>query len=147
MLVGTGLWSCSPPESGNEKQEEEGYAQSLNLYLSKETFTGWETVVDSQLSQDELQATSRYKAYIEGRNHGGLDELRAVIKEFPKHEYETYVVKANMTSAEFYDRGTKLQREGYKRMSLQVYIDGSGTARHQAVWLKPITAPVAPSGE
>jgi hypothetical protein len=113
-----------------------GFSHAEDLDLSKEKFTDWETSVESQFGQDNMRP-GYYKAYLEGRNNAGLDELRSVIKEFPRDKYDTYEVRAGMSASDFYDRGTKLQRNGFKRVALQVFIDGSGTARYQAVWVKP----------
>jgi hypothetical protein len=143
-VAATSALSCSPPKSNKAETYGMGYSYAEGLDLSKEKFTEWQTSVESQFGQDNI-GPDHFKAYLEGRNNGGLDELRSVIKPFPRDKYETYDVRAGLTSSEFYDRGTKNQRNGYKRIALQVFIDGSGVARYQVVWVKPRKAPDAPA--
>jgi len=132
------LSSCSKEKETpiTEKEIERNYSVCDNGLFKESEFSNWVPVTDMQLISDNL-AKGKYFAFVEGRNNGGLSEYRWVEKDFPSDFYSKYDIRAEQSDTQFRDRGLRLRRAGYIRKSLQVFIDGSGIARHQSLWLKP----------
>ena len=85
----------------------------------------------------ELKGSSSCWIKLEGRNHEGLSQFRWVSKEWPLGERFKYAIVFNNPVDEYYEDGKKWHGKGYDRISLNVFIDGSGTVRYQAIWISP----------
>lgn len=107
---------------------------------SESDFSPWMTKAEQQVAH-EKKAEGQYYAYVEGRNNGGLNQYRHVQRQFSADQYDRWSVYWGLNTEEFYQVELRLLREGYTRENLQVFVDSSGMAMHQAVWLRKKAAP------
>jgi hypothetical protein len=117
----------------------QGYCLPASSMWAEEEYTQWMTRAELQYFQDQARA-DQYLAHIEGRNNGGLNEYRAVRKSLPTEQYVKCAAFWGVGDADFFDCELRLLRSGFVRKSMQVFIDASGNARHQLVWLRPVGA-------
>jgi LysM repeat protein len=101
------------------------------------------TRAELQHLQDQTPP-NQYFARVEGRNNGGLSEYRAVRKPLPSDQYSRAEVSWGLDDKELYAQELLLLRTGSVRKSMQVFVDASGTALHQIVWLRPLDAVAEP---
>jgi len=121
------------------KDQNVSYSVCTNGDFTEAEFSDWVPITDMQLTFDnpDIRPKGTYWAYMEGRNNNGLDEYRWVQKDFPKQLYSRFEIRSAQCKQQFLANGLRLRKEGYDRVSLQVFIDGSGQAMHQSLWLKP----------
>jgi LysM repeat protein len=125
-----------------------GYCLPASTAWAEDDFTQWMT--RAELLHFQGQAPSgQYFSHVEGRNNGGLNEYRAVRQPLPTEQYAEAAVFWSLDEKELFDTELRLLRNGFVRKSMQVFVDASGTALHQIVWLKPLgavaTAAIAPA--
>jgi len=101
----------------------------------EDEFSPWMTKAEQQVIYENTP-TGRYFAYTEGRNLGGLNQYRHVLRPTPQEKYSEWAVFWGLSADDFYQLELKMLRTGYARERLQVFVDGQGVAFHQAVWLK-----------
>ncbi len=106
-------------------------------------FSPWMTKAEQQVIYDNKPA-GQYFADTEGRNLGGLNQYRHVLRPFPQDKFTEWAVYWGLNAEEFYQLDLKLLRAGYTREHLQVFVDRQGVAFHQAVWLKAKQNPPDP---
>ena len=94
--------------------------------------TGWLTASAYQAQFDELVAAGRYPPQVYGRNNNNASEYRgyfcpttAAFYSCHGHTLESYTALNGTESA-----------QGYKRVWVQSFVDGSGIERYQATWVK-----------
>jgi nucleoid-associated protein YgaU len=116
-----------------------GYCLPASTAWAEDDFTQWMTRAELLHFQGQTPS-DQYFAHIEGRNNGGLNEYRAVRKPMPSEQYAESAVFWSLDEKELFDRELRLLRTGFVRKSMQVFVDASGTALHQIVWLKPLGA-------
>ena len=138
VLAGLALTSCGRDADGESSGGSKGFRSPSTLSFGESEFSPWMTKAQQQIAQDNKPAT-HYFAYTEGRNNGGLQEYRHVLKPFPKDKFAEWGVYWGLSSNEFYQIELKMLRGGFVRESLQVYTDAQGAAVHQAVWLRPLS--------
>ncbi len=102
-----------------------------------EEFSEWFDVLDTQLRCNELNGSTTCWRKLEGRNHNGISQFRWIPEDRPMGEYFKYGILWNSTVDEYSDEGKEWHLKGYDRVSLNVFIDASGTARYQAIWIYP----------
>ena len=107
-------------------------------------FSAWMTKAEQQVIYENKPA-GQYFAYTEGRNLGGLNQYRHILRPSPLDKYSEWAVFWGLSTDEFYQLDLKMLRAGYGREHLQVFMDGQGVAFHQAVWLK--AAPTTPNAK
>ena len=112
-------------------QHKEGYFESTIPFQESE-FSKWHILSDTQRIFDGEK--NMMWIYQEGRNHKGVVQMRWVKRKWPHHS--TYYIYSMLTHDQFYAMDMKYHKQGLKRISMQVFIDAGGTARHQAVWFK-----------
>jgi hypothetical protein len=123
------LSSCKDaPESAAKT-----YSESSGEKFNEGDFSRWMSKADQQIAY-EVRKEGTYFAYTEGRCEGGLQQYRHVLKPLPADSQ--WGVYWGLSASEFYQVDLKLQRDGYKRRNLQVFVDDTGAAFHQAVWMK-----------
>ncbi|MCX6874061.1 MAG: LysM peptidoglycan-binding domain-containing protein [Verrucomicrobia bacterium] len=116
-----------------------GYCLPASTAWAEDDFTQWMTRAELQHFQAQTPP-DQYFAHVEGRNNGGLSEYRAVRKPLPSDQYVKSAVCWGLGDKELFDTELRLLRTGFVRKSMQVFVDASGTALHQLVWLKPLGA-------
>lgn len=112
-----------------------GYKELKSGPYQETDFSAWMTKAEQQVTH-ENKPKDQYYAFVEGRNNGGLNQYRHVMRPFPADKYSTWSVYWGLSSDEFYQLELKMLRDGFTRDSLQVFTDPSGKALHQVVWLK-----------
>lgn len=100
-------------------------------------FSQWMTESDQQMAFD-AKDQGTYFAYTEGRNNGGLNQYRFVLKPIPKERASEWGAYWGLTPDEFDKVDLQMLKMGYIRDNLQVFEGSEGFSKHQAVWLKPI---------
>ena len=133
------LASCGKHK--NAMVDPASYRECLIGDFKESEFSKWTFGPDMQMKFDSLP-TDKYWAYQEGRNYKGTWQIRWVEKTFPRDKYSTWSARCLVPAATFYDFDVKKQKQGYERISLQVFIDASGNAMHQGIWIKPLDSPV-----
>jgi len=131
-----------PPASGPVTGETPaaGYCLPASTAWSEEEYTQWMTRAELQYFQDQAPQ-GHYFAHVEGRNNAGLCEYRAVRKPLPADQYVEAAVFWGLSDKEVFDAELDLLRRGFVRKSMQVFVNASGVALHQLVWLKPVGTP------
>ncbi|KAB2638583.1 MAG: LysM peptidoglycan-binding domain-containing protein [Verrucomicrobia bacterium] len=121
-----------------------GYCLPASTAWQEEQYTQWMTSAELQFYQEQAPA-GQYFAHVEGRNNAGLCEYRAVRPQaLPVEQYVEAGVFWGQNDKRLFDTELRLLRAGFVRKSMQVFIDASGCALHQFVWLRPVgTPPVA----
>jgi hypothetical protein len=119
-----------------------GYCLPASTAWATDDFTQWMTRAELQNFQAQAPK-DQFFAHVEGRNNGGLNEYRAVRKLLPTEQYSEAAVFWSLDDKDLYQTELRLLRAGFVRKSMQVFIDASGTALHQLVWLKPLGAAAA----
>lgn len=71
----------------------------------------------------------------EGRDFKGLSQYRYALRKRPDGATH-YQVRSGRDEAGYYNLGKSYQRDGYKRVSLQLFKDSSGIMRYNSVWFK-----------
>ncbi len=127
------LTSCDkqspPPLSAGFKVTSSDYQNS--------EFSDWMTESDQRMAFDSKDNNS-YFAYTEGRNNGGLNQYRFVLKPIPTDRASEWAAFWGLTSEEFDQLDYKMLKQGFIRDNLQVFQGSDGISKHQAVWLKPL---------
>ncbi|MEI6655873.1 MAG: LysM peptidoglycan-binding domain-containing protein [Verrucomicrobiota bacterium] len=119
-----------------------GYCLPASSMWAEEEYTQWMTRAELQYFHDQTPS-GQYFAHIEGRNNGGLNEYRSVRKPLLTEQYAKSAAFWGLTDKELYDCELRLLRSGFVRKSMQAFVDASGTALYQLVWLKPVGAVAA----
>ena len=130
--------AASGPTAGDAPAAS--YCLPASTAWSEEEYTQWMTRAELQFFQEQATA-GQYFAHVEGRNNGGLCEYRAVRKSLPVEQYVEAAVFWGLDDKEFETRELCLLRTGFVRKSLQVFVNASGCALHQLVWLRPAGTP------
>lgn len=123
-----------------------GYCLPVSTAWAEEEYTQWMTRAELQFFQDQTPP-GQYFVHVEGRNHAGLSEYRAVRKPLPADQYAEAAVFWGLSEKDTFDNELRLLRAGYVRKSMQVYVDASGNALHQIVWVRPAGTPPAAQGQ
>ncbi len=119
-----------------------GYCLPASSMWAEDEYTQWMTRAELQYFHDQTPADQHF-AHVEGRNNGGLNEYRAVRKPLPAEQYVKCAAFWGLTDKELYDCELRLLRSGFVRKSMQAFVDASGTALYQLVWLRPVGSSAA----
>ncbi len=111
--------------------------KTVTTDANEEEFSEWFDTLDTHLKSDELNGSASCWRKLQGRNHNGISQFRWISEERPLGEFFRYGMLWNSTVDEYYDEGKEWHLKGYDRVSLNVFIDASGTARYQAIWIYP----------
>jgi len=122
------------------------YCLPASTAWAEDEYTQWMTRAELQFFQEQ-NPRGEYFAHVEGRNNAGLSEFRAVRKPLPTEQYVEAAVFWGLNDKDVFDTELRLLRSGFVRKSMQVFVDASGSALHQLVWLKPVGTPPAPTQE
>ena len=121
------------------------YCLPASTAWAEDEYTQWMTRAELRFFHDQIPA-GQYFAHVEGRNNAGLSEYRAVKKPLPSEQYADASVSWGLDDNDAFTSELRLLRAGFVRKSMQVFIDASGSARLQIVWLRPAgTPPAAPA--
>lgn len=138
------LVACNPNESASHDRNPSSavnYESCVEAYRSDE-FSPWMSRAELEWLQQQTEQGS-YFCHIQGRNHKGRNEYRAIIRPFPSDDYAEWAVFWGLTEAKLYDWETRLLKQGFQRQNMQIFADPTGTPLHQIIWLKPHNARVA----
>ena len=139
MLLLLGLFCASCDRKTASPATATAAFKSSNAAACREDeFSAWMTKAEQQVIH-ETKPAGHYFADVEGRNIGGLNQYRHVLRPFPQDKYSEWAVYWGLSAEEFYQLELKMLRSGYSREHLQVFVDAQGVAFHQAVWLKART--------
>lgn len=127
--------SCQSSREKEDRSEQAGYRLYKSGAAVEEDFSPWMSKADLQIVH-EMPRNGDYFAFVEGRNNGGMNEYRYVLKQFPAERYAQWAVFWGLSADEFYRMDLKMLREGLERENTQVFLDAAGKAHHQVVWLK-----------
>lgn len=122
-------------------QHTEGYFECKETIYESE-FSEWHLTSESQLIFESLPE-DQYWVYQEGRNFKGATQIRWIQREKPREGFEDYGINAMLKYEDFYAYDYRYLSAGYERLSLQIFIDADGVARHQCVWVKRDSKPPA----
>jgi len=111
--------------------------EPISINADEEEFSEWFDTLDTQLRCNELNGSTTCWRKLEGRNHNGISQFRWISEDRPLGEYFKFGILWNSTVDEYSDEGKEWHLKGYERISLNVFIDASGTARYQAIWIYP----------
>jgi len=126
--------SCNP-KSDSPHPASIAFKSSGAAAFREDEFSDWMTKAEQQVSYEKTPP-GHYFAYTEGRNCGGLNQYRHILRPAPLDQFSEWAVYWGLSADEFYQLDLKLLKTGYARQHLQVFMDGQGAAFHQAVWLK-----------
>ena len=143
LMVGLVCGSCNPRKEPSQVPCAT-FKSSAGAAFRENEFSPWMTRAEQQIIYDNKPA-GQYFADTEGRNNGGLNQYRHVLRPFPQNTCSDWAVYWGLSGEEFYQLDLKFLRAGYVRDHLQVFVDGQGQSFHQAVWLKP--KPSAPASK
>jgi len=113
-----------------------GYSFTSAQY-GEADFSPWVSRAELQGIQHGLPGHQHY-ARVEGRDHRGRSEYRAVIKAFPGGTYEQWAVFWGINEEKLFQMELKLIEEGFVRSEMQSFKDASGQILNQIVWLRPL---------
>ena len=114
-----------------------GYCLPASSVWPEEEYTQWMTSAELQFYQEQAPP-GQYFAHVEGRNNAGLSEYRAVRPQpLPVEQYVEAGIFWGQNDKRLFDTELRLLRAGFVRKSMQVFMDASGCALHQFVWLRP----------
>ena len=119
-----------------------GYCLPASTAWAEEEYTQWMTRAELQYFQEQ-PPQGQYFAHVEGRNNAGLCEYRAVRRPLPTEQYVEAAVFWSLPDKDAFETELRLLRAGFVRKSMQVFVDASGNALHQIVWLRPAGTPPA----
>ncbi len=123
--------------AASKEPPAKGYCLPASSAWPEEEYTQWMTSAELQFYQDQA-APGQYFAHVEGRNNAGLSEYRAVRPQpLPVEQYVEAGIFWGQNDKRLFDTELRLLRAGFIRKSMQVFIDASGCALHQFVWLRP----------
>lgn len=114
---------------------QEYYSECAFHNITESDYTEWMPQIDLQIFVESFDSTEKWILRAEGRDYKGLSQYRYAIKNKPENAV-AYQIRSGRDDAEFYALGIQYQRDGYKRVSLQLFKDSSGTTRYQGVWFK-----------
>ena len=134
LIFGALCVSCKKPDETTVRTEPNFNSLRSGIYHEDE-FSPWMTKAEQQVVYDRKHPGS-YFACTEGRNNGGLNQYRHILKPVPSDKYSEWAIYWGLNPDEFYDIELKMLRSGFVREHLQVFTDSQGVALHQAVWLK-----------
>jgi hypothetical protein len=129
------LISCEQKNSST-KETETPKISAQSVSETEADFTPWMSRAELQFFQENNPA-DHYFAQVEGRNHGGRLEYRALNKLFPADDYDQWGVFWGITETELFDWELRLLKGGFSRSYSQFFADPTGKILHQIVWLKP----------
>jgi hypothetical protein len=112
--------------SDDEERLETALVGSVSEWLSSAEF---------QAEFDRRKAQGLFSAYTEGRNNAGESQFRALFRALPAG-VAGWECRSGMTKAGYEQRHTLLVGQGFRRVSLQMFTDATGSVRYQATWLK-----------
>ena len=115
---------------------EKAYSECSVKNLTEDDYSEWVPMTDMQLSFNN-RPRGTYWVHMEGRNLHGLTQFRWVQRDWNQSEYINWRHRSNITLEKFFEEGIKMRNDGYKRTSLQVFVDGAGIPRYQVLWAKP----------
>ncbi|WP_386818435.1 hypothetical protein [Luteolibacter algae] len=105
--------------------------------LEEEEFSEWFDVLDTTLRSNEVSGSYTCWRKLEGRNHNGISQFRWVSEDRPLDKSFRFAMLWNKRVEDYYEEGKEWHLKGYERVSLNVFVDASGIARYQAIWIYP----------
>lgn len=129
--------SCKQQESSGQAAPHvpSSYKEVKVGSFTEADFSPWMTKAEQQIAH-ETKTSDHFYLYVEGRNNGGLNQYRHVLRKFPIDDYKLWSVYWGLSAEEFYQVDLKMLRDGFTRANLQVFTDSEGRPIHQCVWLK-----------
>lgn len=122
--------SCDSRNSGGGSGSGE-----ISKKWKEDDFTPWMSRAELQVMQ-ENHPEGQYFTYVEGRVNGGLAEYRAVSKAFESDLYSHWAVFWGLDENELFQQELKLLNAGFAKKERQVFLDSTGKALHQMVWIR-----------
>ena len=108
---------------------------SANLPLAVGKFTEWRGGEEFGREMAKQWTDGYYPVIVEGRNHQGRSEFRAVVKPFPKRVWWFYWWYDQLQSS-YEEHREKLTAEGFSEIHLQVFTGQEGMRKYQTCWIK-----------
>jgi hypothetical protein len=102
---------------------------------SEGIFTPWRVGKEFGREMDQNWKDGFYPAIVEGRNHEGRSEFRAVLRLFPKRVWWFYWWYDQRGSS-YEEHRNKMTAEGFKEIHVQVFTDREGVRKYQTCWIK-----------
>lgn len=102
---------------------------------AEDAFTPWRGGDEFGRSMDTFWKDGYYPAIVEGRDHEGRSEFRAVLKRFPKRVW-WFTWWYDQKESSYEEKRKKMTAEGFKEIHVQVFTDREGTRRYQTCWIK-----------
>jgi len=131
LVISFVLVSCETKTA----HEAEFYTESVYGDFSPQEYTEWMPKTDLQMFIDTFDSSSNWIYRAEGRDFKGLQQYRYALRKKPS-KGGRYYVRSGRLHDEFYKLGVDYQRKGFKRVSLQLFKDGSGNMIYNGVWFK-----------
>lgn len=119
----------------NLDTNDDFFCESKYGPFEESEFSEWMDTAKYQIFFNAINFKDKAVVFHEGRNYKGLSQYRLVLKDRPDN-FSSHLVRNFMDEQKFWQYGVNYNKRGYKRISLQVFKDASGTIRHQAVWFK-----------
>ena len=119
-----------------KKNPEVSYYSEATYSDIKETeYTKWMPRDDLQMVIDNLDIKRQWIYRVEGRDYKGLSQYRYALRNRPDDATHLQV-RSGRNDGEYFNLGVGYHRDGYKRVSLQLFKDASGIMRYNGVWFK-----------
>ncbi len=107
----------------------------LDLPPAEGVFTLWKNADEFGKEIDVCWKDGYYPAIVEGRNHEGRSEFRAVVRPFPKKAWWFYWWYGQLRSS-YEEHRKRLTAEGFKEIHVQIFTDRDGMRKYQTCWIK-----------
>jgi len=121
--------------TGEITQAHQSTSTLAGLPPAEGAFTQWRGGNEFGREIDKYWKDGYYPAIVEGRNHEGRSEFRAVVQPFPKRVWWFYWWYDQLGSS-YEEHRKKLTAEGFKEIYLQVFTDREGMRKYQTCWIK-----------
>jgi TolB-like protein len=110
-------------------------APLVDLAIPPGSFSPWLEEKAFAAQMDRLWKDGYYPAIVEGRPGAVVNEYRAVLQPFPKKAFWFYWWYGQLRS-QYEEHRKRMNSDGYREISLQIFTDREGMKRYQACWLK-----------
>jgi hypothetical protein len=86
-----------------------------------------------------------YPSKVQGRNLAGTEQFRALFVPYPSVQF-IFDSRHSMDEAYFRQHDHTMRSEGYERVCLDTFINGSGIKKYQATWVSTSKSSMHPIG-
>ena len=98
-------------------------------------FTPWKRGEEFGRDMERVWKDRLYPTVVEGRKHEGRSEFRARLKPFPQKVW-WFFWWYDQPAGAYEEHRKKMIADGFREISLQVFMDHEGVLKYQTCWIK-----------